>query len=701
MKKRFALGLTLALLLQALPLSVFGQEAKEDNSLSEKQTIQVSESKPKLAPDLAEETDAVRFGEQEDKTQRVIVQLSERKAEQLRTESFGTPSEISGKKPVGKAGILMSDFVEPSDTEEPSDDEKDGILMGDFVAHDEMETKMQAYQGSVKKTFDTMGLMVVDLPLSKVREMANDPDVVYVSPDRVVKSAGHLEKTTAASTIRNLVSGTTIDGRGVSIAVLDSGIDESHWTIKANGNHPGVVDKVSYTGADAIKDKYGHGTHVASIAAGGSYLKSGAYTGVAPGAKLISLQVLDANGNGTISNAIAAIDWCIANKNKNSYNIKVINISFGSVAHDSYVNDPLCKAARRAVNAGIVVVASAGNNGKNSQGQKLYGGISSPGIEPSVITVGATNSYGTDARLDDAVTTFSSRGPTRGYTIVNGVKKFDNLIKPDLVAPGNKLIGGCSSNPDQSQDKKNNLVINNPALLASNTSVYEDRVMYMSGSSVAAPQVAGAVALMFQANPELTPNLVKSILTYTAQPLSGGNTLEQGAGQLNVDGAVRMAKLVKTTLPTTNGAALLSASLPASQTSTVSGQTISWGRGVITNYGFLHGSELMTKWQGMYGSGVLMSDSTPYSNGQISKLASLVTNSVNLFRGAISNSGVLMSDGVLVADGVLLADGVLMGDGVLVADGTLVSDGILVGDNTPRGDQAALGDNTACMLPAP
>ena len=141
---------------------------------------------------------------------------------------------------------------------------------------------------------------------------------------------------------------------------------------------------------------------------------------------------------GNASHVIAAIDWAIANKA--TYNIRVINMSLGTPAVDSYTVDPLCLAARRAFNAGIVVVASAGNNGKDSLGNKQYGSIGSPGIEPSVITVGAANTFGTDSRSDDTVATFSSRGPTRGYKTVSGVRKYDNLIKPDLVAPGNKII---------------------------------------------------------------------------------------------------------------------------------------------------------------------------------------------------------------------------------------------------------------------
>src|SRR5205807_8513139 len=115
-------------------------------------------------------------------------------------------------------------------------------------------------------------------------------------------------------------------------------------------------------------------------------------------------------------------------------------------AIDSYGNDPLCQAVRRATDTGIIVVAAAGNNGKSSAGEKIYGQIHSPGNEPSVITVGASNSSGTDGRSDDTVTTYSSRGPTRAYrTDENAVRHYDNLLKPDLTAPGNKIVGAAAA----------------------------------------------------------------------------------------------------------------------------------------------------------------------------------------------------------------------------------------------------------------
>ena len=342
------------------------------------------------------------------------------------------------------------------------------VKFNSFTSDSVLKSKVLGVGGKIHKIHQNMGLATVDIPRSRVNELAEALEVEYISPDRPLMAFSHIETTTGAEQIRNLVSGTTLNGKGIGIAIIDSGIDSNHKLIRSSSGHPGIVKYSSFLASSATTDKYGHGTHVASIASGGNELK-GLYQGVAPGANLINLRVLDDRGLGTISSLIAAIDWCIINKTL--YNIRVINLSVGAVASDSYKNDPLCLATRRAVNAGIIVVAAAGNDGKNYIGKKFYGGIHSPGIDPSVITVGATNSYFTDRRSDDVVATYSSRGPTRGYvTSANGLKNYDNLIKPDLVAPGNKIIGASSSNPD-TKDSLNNLVLSYPVLAVDSSEI--------------------------------------------------------------------------------------------------------------------------------------------------------------------------------------------------------------------------------------
>src|SRR5262249_23957004 len=147
--------------------------------------------------------------------------------------------------------------------------------------------------------------------------------------------------------------------------------------------------------------------------------------------------------------------------------------SLGMMAVDSYRNDPICRAVRSLVDLGIVVVAAAGNNGSDGT-NKIYGHIHSPGNERSALTVGPSNTFGTDSRADDAVASYSSRVPTRSYwTDDIGTKHFDNPIKPDLVAPGNKLIDAEAVN--------NLLVAANPQLDTGNSNVDSRKMMYLSG----------------------------------------------------------------------------------------------------------------------------------------------------------------------------------------------------------------------------
>ena len=152
------------------------------------------------------------------------------------------------------------------------------------------------------------------------------------------------------------------------------------------------------------------------------------YKGIAPGAKIINLNVLNELGSGFTSSVLQALDWCIQNKVK--YNIRVINLSLGHPVYESYKTDPLCQMVERCVANGIMVVAAAGNYGKAGDGSTVYGGITSPGNGPAVITVSAVNTHDMAARSDDTIATYSSRGPTA----------VDGLIKPDIVAPGNKVI---------------------------------------------------------------------------------------------------------------------------------------------------------------------------------------------------------------------------------------------------------------------
>ena len=196
---------------------------------------------------------------------------------------------------------------------------------------------------------------------------------------------------------------------------------------------------------------------------------------MAPGAHLINLRVLAADGSGQSSDVLEAIDWTIENKAR--YGIRVLNVSLGHPAFEPAADDPLVQAVERAVRAGIVVVCSAGNLGKHPvTGQPIIGAINSPGNSPSVITVGALNTKGTPQRSDDVVATYSSRGPTYG----------DGFVKPDLVAPGNRIVSLAAP--------VSKLWVEHP----------EQRrgfgYIELSGTSQATAVVAGAAALVLDAN---------------------------------------------------------------------------------------------------------------------------------------------------------------------------------------------------------
>ena len=456
--------------------------------------------------------------------------------------------------------------------------ETDGVVLGDSPTTD-LETTDGIVLGN---SYETFNLRSAKVKTKKLEALAARGDVAHVSLDREVKQLGHVSLTAGADAAAAMGGATPYDGTGVGIVVLDSGIDPNHLTFKDGSNASRILYKQDFTGEARTDDPYGHGTHVASLAAGNAAISGGAYKGIAPNARIINLRVLNSQGRGTVSTLLAALEWVLANRNNAAYNIKVVNMSLGTAAIDSYENDPLCRAARALVDAGIVVVAAAGNEGKDSLGNKLYGQIHSPGNDPSVITVGAANTFGTDARTDDGVASYSSRGPTRSFwTDSHGVKHYENFIKPDLVAPGNKLIAA--------QAPANRLVAENPALDADVSGAPTKEQMFLSGTSMAAPVVAGAAALLKQANPSLTPNLVKVILMYTAQPLAGFNQFEQGAGQLNLEGAMRLAKLIRTDLGSATGVGepLLCSNCAAPAPSTnIAGHTFQWGQGVVLDHTF-------------------------------------------------------------------------------------------------------------------
>jgi subtilisin family serine protease len=344
--------------------------------------------------------------------------------------------------------------------------------------------------------FVSVTALSVMLPADQVGLIASRDDVQSISPNRMTArtatqmTPSHIEASSGVAlsvrqrTTSNGLFYNGLDGRGVGVAVLDSGVMSKHQLfddstgqsrVKRAVNFLKVGDSVpggrswqpgvdlstttspgtegraaferSVDNANGYSDGYGHGSHVAAVALGRDFKQTLDTTGIAPAANLYDVKVLDNAGFGQLSDVLAGIDWVLFHARQ--YNIRVINLSLGADSTESYLTDPLARAARSAVAAGITVVVSAGNFGQRADGKEQFGTISSPGHEPSVITVGSANSRNTAARSDDSVNFFSSRGPTRGaYTDSTGVRHVDNFLKPDLVAPGNKILSALAVTGD-------------------------------------------------------------------------------------------------------------------------------------------------------------------------------------------------------------------------------------------------------------
>ena len=305
-----------------------------------------------------------------------------------------------------------------------------------------------------------------------------------------------------------------VTGSGVTVAIIDSGV-KPHADLPAS-RIKAFVDFVN--GGTTAYDDYGHGTHVAGIIAGSGASSSGKYTGAAPDASIVALKVLDHAGAGSTANVLAALDWVLTNHA--AYGIRVVNLSLGHPIYEPAATDPMVQLVEALTQQGLVVVVSAGNLGKNSLGQTVYGSITSPANAQGAITVGAVDTAQTVVRSDDKIASFSSRGPT----------KFDYFMKPDVLAPGYQVASLMA--PDST------LATRYPNLQIGSS------YFRLNGTSMAAPVVAGEAALLLQANPALTSHTVKAIVQFTSQRLRDLDVMTQGAGEVNVAGAVRFAKMV-------------------------------------------------------------------------------------------------------------------------------------------------------------
>lgn len=483
---------------------------------------------------------------------------------------------------------------------------------------------MAAHGGKFKNSFQHINGAAYRIPVQVLSFLESHPDVAYVTPDRPNTSASDFYVSAVMADVAQSQYG--FDGTGIGVAIIDSGVYQHDDLQNASNTGSRIVYSQSFVSGDSsVNDAYGHGTHVAGIVGGNGYDSqigyAQTYAGIAPNVNIINLRVLDANGAGTDSQVIAAIERAI--QLKNTHNIRVINLSLGRPVFESYTLDPLCQAAEAAWQAGIVVVVAAGNSGRdNTYGTHGYATINAPGNDPNVITVGATDPEGTNTRFDDIVASYSSKGPTL----------LDHIVKPDLVAPGNHVISLLAPNStiainypgfavapsaqtgSVSGGSSSGTLVQGPSSSGPTASCTSCNLpsgpayLMLSGTSMATPVVSGTAALMIQKDPTLTPDTVKARMMKTAwkgypahswaYDTLGNSYFSQydiftiGAGYLDVDAA-----LGNTDVTGRAGAASPTAVFNGNQhVVLVNGQSIVWGGSIV------------------WGSSIVWADSIVWSN---------------------------------------------------------------------------------------
>lgn len=376
--------------------------------------------------------------------------------------------------------------------------------------------------GHVTQALSIIHAIVATLPAQAAAQVAATPGVRWVSLDGPVASMTTATPCTSCNDPAALQSTyvraigadqvwsatPSLQGQGIGVAVVDSGINADLPDLQGANGPSGwsrVVDQATFNSTThSMADRFGHGTAVAGVIGGNGAASGGAYVGVAPAVNLINVKVSDETGGAAESDVVAGLQWVLTNAARD--NIRVVNLSLNTTTAQSYNQDPLDAACEILWTHKIVVVVSAGNNGGASQGV-LY----PPANDPFVITVGAVDDHGTAAIDDDTLASFSAFGTTP-----------DGIAKPELVAPGVDIVSTLAS-------RGTILARQHPDHLVGNAYIR------ISGTSMAAPIVAGAAALLLQSNPTLTPDQIKYRLVATARPLGPGT----GAGEVDVPAAVQ------------------------------------------------------------------------------------------------------------------------------------------------------------------
>ncbi len=409
--------------------------------------------------------------------------------------------------PVGKFAPDLAPVLERAHQGVAAGETVKVIVQYNEVPRSDQEARVQRLGAHLNHRLGLVKGIALTIPISALAALEADSEVVSVSLDHPLQASDDISDT-ATNVTSAWNSG--LNGAGIGVAVIDSGINDSHPDLwNWNQSHSRVVYHQDFTGTatsnsnGAKYDMYGHGTHVAGIIGGNGYLSGGNYSGVAPAVKLVDLRALDLNGVGSDSTVIAAIQEAIALQSK--YNIQVINLSLGRGIAVSYTQDALCQAVESAWKVGIVVVVAAGNYGRLSvAGSDGYGTVTAPGNDPFVITVGAMNSDGSSSQSAEIMTSYTSKGPTT----------YDHVVKPDIMAPGNGIVSLMAPGATLEASYPTQLVNGNNG---------QPDYFTLSGTSMATPVVSGAVALLLQQDGNLTPDQVKARLmqsTYANFPTS-------------------------------------------------------------------------------------------------------------------------------------------------------------------------------------
>jgi serine protease AprX len=394
------------------------------------------------------------------------------------------------------------------------------IVKETLPATDDAERLVQALGGTVTYELPIVRGFSALVPASELPDLARSDAVGLVWGDgeiRMSSSPTSLYNTLAPNTawrqsIRLNQVDSVYDGTGVTVALLDTGVTQSGDL----GNR--VVARVDLTPDHDGYDRYGHGTHLAGIIAGTGAASYGQWKGVAPGANLVSVKVAGPDGSTDVSVVIAGLQWVVANRY--TYNIRVLNLAFGTDSVQSYTIDPLDYAVEQAWFSGILVVASAGNRGPAANT------INKPGDDPFVLTVGAADNHGTPDQSKTTVAAFSSWGSPGGFT------------KPDIIAPGITIVS--LRDPGSTID-----TLYPDARIG-------DAYFKGTGTSQAAAIVSGVAALMFQANPYLTPDVAKGVLLKTAYK-NGNYGNGAGAGLVDAGSAMQAARNPQGVMPANIG----------------------------------------------------------------------------------------------------------------------------------------------------